>query len=110
MTQPVLMWDKPAKVMTTGEWQAISADSAPPGVYVPDMSEADQAAWKAKAVRGKDSRVEIRKTAAGTQVLIIVRPGPAVRMSMNGPAEFTAREWHELGQVVAEAASALSAQ
>jgi hypothetical protein len=106
----VLTWARPAKVMTDEEWRAISADSAPPGVYVPNMSDADQAAWKAKAIRGKDPRVEIRKTARGTQVLIIVRPGPQVRMSMNGPAEFTPDEWHELGQVVAEAAAVLGAQ
>lgn len=106
----VLVWGRPAKVMTDEEWRSISADSAPPGVYVPNMSDADRAAWKAKAIKGRDPRVEIRKTAGGTQVLIIVRPGPRVRMSMNGPAEFTVQEWYGLGQVVAEAASVLGAQ
>jgi hypothetical protein len=106
MTRSVLMWDKPAKVMTTEEWQAISADSAPPGVYVPNMSDADRAAWKAKAIKGQDPRVEIRKTAGGTQVLIIVRP-ESVRMSMNGSATFTQEEWGELGTAVTEAAGAI---
>jgi hypothetical protein len=102
----VLAWAKPLPVMTTQEWRAISADSAPPGVYVPNMSEADRAAWKAKAVGGRDPRVEIRKTAGGTQVLIVVRAA-GVRMSMNGPAEFTRDEWPELDAAVAEARSVL---
>jgi hypothetical protein len=102
----ILMWDRPSRIMTTQEWQAISADSAPPGVYVPNMSEADRMAWKARAIGGRDSRVEIRKTAGGTQVLIVVRPG-SVRMSMNGPAFFTREEWGELETAVAEATGAL---
>jgi hypothetical protein len=105
----VLRWDKPVRAMTDEEWRAISADSAPPGVYVPNMSQADRLAWKARAIRGKDTRVEIRKSTQATQVLIIVRRGPQVRMSMNGPAEFTVTEWYELGRVVAEAAAVLSA-
>lgn len=105
----VLRWDKPVKAMTDEEWRAISADSAPPGVYVPNMSEDDKRAWKAKAVRGRDLRVEIRKTAGPAQVLIIVRPGPQVWTSMNGTAHFTGAEWYELGQVVAEAAAVMSA-
>lgn len=46
----VLGWDKPAKVLTTEEWKSISADSAPPGVYVPNMSVDDMERWKAKMV------------------------------------------------------------
>jgi hypothetical protein len=95
--------------MTTEQWQAISADSAPPGVYVPNMSEADRDAWKAKLIGGRDPRVEIRKAAGGTQVLIVVRPG-GVRMSMNGPASFTREEWGQLAAAVAEAAARLTGQ
>lgn len=102
----VLVWAKPAKVMTDEEWRSISADSAPPGVYVPNMSDASRRAWKAKAIGGRDPRVEIRKTADGTQVLTIVRP-ESVRMSMNGPATFTRQEWDELRIAVAEAVTAL---
>jgi hypothetical protein len=102
----ILMWDKPSRTMTDEEWRSVTADSAPPGVYVPNMSEADRMAWKAKAIGGRDLRVEIRKTAGGTQVLIVVRPD-SVRMTMNGPAVFTREEWGELETAVAEATGAL---
>src|SRR3954451_18558128 len=74
----VLMWDKPEKVMTTEEWQSISADSAPPGVYVPNMSDDDKQRWKAKLVgkRAGYPHVEIRKTDRGcVQILLIVSLG-----------------------------------
>lgn len=99
----ILRWGKPSQVMTPQEWRAISADAAPPGVYTPNMSAADAASWKAKLFRGANPpRVEIRKTAAGTQVLIVVNGG-GVRMSMNGPACFTREEWSGLHAAVAEA-------
>ena len=95
----VLMWDKPEKIMSTEEWMAISADCAPPGVYVPNMSKGDAERWKAKLVgtRSGHPRVEIRKTAHGVQVLLIVaavldpRPGPNPR---TGRVDWTAMsEW-----------------
>jgi hypothetical protein len=103
----ILRWDKPPKIMTTEQWRAISADSAPPGVYVPNMSAADAGSWKAKLFRGADPpRVEIRKTACGTQVLIAVNRG-GMRVSMNGPAVFTMAEWGQLSAAVAEAVTVL---
>ena len=59
----LIKWDKPKKVISTKEWKEISADSAPPGVYQPNMSEEDRTAWKGKIVGHKIGRpqVEIRK-------------------------------------------------
>ena len=37
----VLDWDKPGRVVSIEEWKGISADSAPPGVYTPNMSDED---------------------------------------------------------------------
>jgi hypothetical protein len=120
----LLMWDKPEKIMTTEEWRAISADSAPPGVYVSNMSHDDRLRWKAKKIGGGDPRVEIRKTVipppAGpivngrrnrrgsyAQMLVIVRPD-GVTMSMNATAEFPHAEFTELIVAVTEARAALS--
>ena len=35
----ILMWDKPNKKLSRKEWEAKSADGAPPGVYSPNMSD-----------------------------------------------------------------------
>lgn len=93
----VLSWEKPEKVMSVEEWKSISADDAPPGVYMPNMSQADAEKWKAKLkYKGTDHpHVEIRKTVRGTQLLIIValdgwkyRPsGHVVGESPNGDNE-----------------------
>jgi hypothetical protein len=91
------------RVMSTEDWKNLSADSAPPGVYTPNMRREDMCKWKAKHVRGKDPRVEIRKTAGRcVQVLIVVRD-ESVKMSMNGTAEFTSAEFDQLDQAVGEA-------
>lgn len=103
----VLTWDPRPRAMSREQWEAISADCAPPGVYTPNMSRADMELWKAKLFRGANPpRVEIRKTVCGTQVLIAVNPG-GVRMSMNGPAVFTVGEWDELHAAVAEVVTVL---
>lgn len=97
----VLNWAKPRPVMSRGEYESISADGAPPGVYTPNMSGADAATWRAKKIGGSDPRVEIR-VLRGSQVLIVVRPH-AVRISMNGPTELDDEGWEELFLAVAEA-------
>ncbi|PZR63210.1 MAG: hypothetical protein DI537_51960 [Stutzerimonas stutzeri] len=75
----ILMWDKPKKVMTVEQWaEHYGFEDGPKGGYSPNMSEADQLAWKAK-ITGKKlgfPQVEIRKTTdRGSQVLIIVSLG-----------------------------------
>lgn len=108
----ILSWGKPPRKMPAEEWRDISADNAPPGVYVPNMSDEDAQKWRAKHVKGKDPRVEIRKVVTGAdpdgrgtyaQILIVVRPVGIVRMSANGPMTFHEVEWAELFQAVAEA-------
>jgi hypothetical protein len=95
----LLSWDKPKKARTTEEHNdTFVADGAPPGTYVPNMSDEDQEKWKAKKVGGKDLRVEIRKTVSGkprgsdkwgpsASVLLVVRLDGTAVFSANGKAE-----------------------
>jgi hypothetical protein len=98
----ILSWDKPAKAMSHEEWEAISADSAPPGVYTPNMSKEDMLKWKAKKI---GQRVEIRKT-AGAQILIRVTLED-VTISMNGTAKLSLREALDMSLAIAEATQVL---
>ena len=130
MTEHVLMWDKPQQVLETEDWKKISADCAPPGVYTPNMSKDDMLLWKAKIVgtRSGDPRVEIRKTVIGAepyggsrperrwtayaQMLMIVWPPDndgrsRVRISLNGTADLSPREYAEMERAVDEAQNAL---
>jgi hypothetical protein len=102
----ILRWDKPKKKMSRQQWESISADSAPPGVYTPNMSDEDAATWRAKKFGGLNSRVEIR-VLKGSQVLIIVRPDGSVRISMNGPAELSETDWADFKSAVQEAQAVL---
>jgi hypothetical protein len=110
VTMGILTWapyygrpDGIERVMSTEEWENLSADGAPPGVYTPNMRREDMFKWKAKHVRGKDPRVEIRKTVGRyVQVLIVVRDS-GVTMSMNGTASFDNEEFNQLDQVIGEA-------
>lgn len=130
----ILSWDKPEKIMSIEAWKSISACGAPPGVYVSNMSTADRQKWKAKLIKGKYTRVEIRKQAGPqTQTLIVVSlPGQAtesynswvrgpdgkyikldrghddnVRMSMNGPSVFSYAQFEDLHTAVSEAKAVL---
>jgi hypothetical protein len=123
-TASVLSWDKPKKAMSREEWEAISADSAPPGVYTPNMSKEDARRWRAKKIGGANPRVEIRKTVSGddpldvrenprwrhgchAQLLIVVMADGRVRMSQNGPAIYSAQDWADLELAIAEARKAM---
>jgi hypothetical protein len=105
---PVLWWAEVARAMPVAQWQAISADGAPPGVYTPNMSDEDARRWKARAFGGDDPRVEIRKRLVGVQLVVVVRPGGSVRLAMNGTARFTQGEFRELADAYAEALAYLS--
>ena len=115
----VLCWDKPKRAMPVEDWKGISADSAPPGVYVPNMSDADRKKWKAKLVGTKTGhpQVEIRKS-AGSEMLIIVslkgvrevshrgdriHKGVNIKMSMNGPAMLSFQDAADLQLAINEA-------
>jgi hypothetical protein len=75
----ILMWEKPKKVLTVDQWaEHYGFESGPTGGYLPNMSEADQLAWKAKITGTKLGfpQVEIRKTTdQGSQVMIVVSLG-----------------------------------
>lgn len=73
----VLMWDKPKKVKSKQEWaEGYGFEDGPTGGYMPNMSDEDNARWKAKITGTKLGfpQVEIRK-AAGSQMTIIVNLG-----------------------------------
>jgi len=97
----VLNWEKPRRVMSRRQYESISADGAPPGVYTPNMSDADAATWRAKKIGGSDPRVEIR-VLKGSQAVIVVRPH-RLRVSMNGPVELDDDGYEQLIQAIAEA-------
>ena len=123
----ILDWNRPKKVMTTEERNKISADGAPPGVYVPNMSEEDNQRWKAKLIGGPNRRVEIRKNIVGewreskyktfggrkdrsrncAQLLCIVDEH-SVRISANGTLDFEGSEFGYFMLAVQEARQALS--
>ncbi len=117
----LLCWDKPEKVRSTKEHNDMFvSDGAPPGTYVPNMSDEDKLKWKAKKIGGKDPRVEIRKTTFGrwcparsrwegrAQALLVVRwpkvGSATVTISSNGKVEF---DLTELKEAIEEASEAL---
>lgn len=122
----------PAKAMSAAAYaESYGFEDGPAGGYAGNMSQADKLCWKAKLFnKGKpDSRVELRKTFGGTQLVIIValngwtyktheKPevavsgsgrwftstlGLNVRMSMNGPLMLTFDQFHEIDAAVKEA-------
>lgn len=128
----ILMWDKPKKVKSKEEWANDGGfEDGPTGGYIPNMSDADQARWKAKLVGTKTGfpQVEIRKTTKGAQMLIIVNLGAGynykyykavpdkswgsstkginLHVALNGPAQMTFQDMDEMYQAVQEAKAAL---
>jgi hypothetical protein len=113
--------------MTRKQRESFSADGAPPGVYIPNMSGTDMRKWKAKLIKGEFARVEIRKSAGSQMVIIVSLSGTPittnkvydhsiraykkvpcfqdvnVKMSMNGPAHMSFKELNELYLAVSEA-------
>lgn len=105
-----------------------SSDCSVPGTYVPNMSSSDMKKWKGKYVKGKDERVEIRKSISGTQLVVIVYKEVRyeeykhtfsdetyqslvhknVHISANGKILLTFEEYLELLQVINEAQAILN--
>lgn len=106
----ILSWDKPKQVLTKEEWQDISADSAPPGVYTPNMSEDDRLKWRAKLIKGHDPRVEIRKGYGfGASQKIVVRFHQGIEMTANNAIWMTWKDYADFCDAVTEARLALAA-
>ncbi len=126
----ILVWDKPQRAMPLEQWYSITADNAPPGVYTPNMSQADAERWKAKltGTHGRQPQVEIRKSVGACQMVVVVgldgydygtytrQPadgrtrstrGKNIHFSLNGPAQLTFDQFYELVTAVTEAQSVL---
>lgn len=60
-----------ARVETVEDWKANQADGAPPGTYVPNMSDEDAARWRGSVVgwRTKGWAVTVRRTIMHSQVV-----------------------------------------
>lgn len=112
----VLNWNKPERAYPIEDWKGFAADSAPPGVYTPNMSDADARKLNAKLVGHKSGhpQVEIRTSKFGSQLLVIVSINKNikykgyedkcnVRISANGPVKFSFENWAELQEAVEEA-------
>jgi len=116
----ILSWDKPAQVMTKDEWSSISADSAPAGVYTPNMSREDSKKWKARKVGFKSGhpQIEIRREA----MVIVVSLGGGykykfytpdktkginVHISQSGAAQITFKEFDQMVEAILEAQDVL---
>lgn len=126
----ILTFAKPKRARPIEEWKdSYPADGAPPGCYTPNMSKADKESWKAKVVGSQSGnhQIEIRKTVQGTNVVIVVNgsmpeivepknrwerrrrePTSNVRISANGPMQFSPKDWAELNRAVNEAHAVLT--
>lgn len=125
----LLDFNKPKKIMTEQERQdKYSSDCSIPGTFVPNMSINDMRKWKGQYIKGKDERVEIRKTINGTQLVIIVYKEVRyetkehygsnetyeylvhknIHISANGKILLTFEEFNELLKVINEAQEVLN--
>lgn len=127
----VLVWEKPKKLRDSKEHaDSYSADGAPPGAYVPNMSAEDRLKWKAKLVGHKTGypQVEIRRD--GCVIIVSTRgykykhydtrdirqwkkaskPAEDVKLihiACSGPMYLTEREYAEMLEAVREAKAKL---
>ena len=113
MEKKVLSWEKPKKKMNTEEWKKISADGAPPGVYTPNMSREDKLKWKAKLIKGKRPRVEVRKTFESknsyAQVLFTFDPweDKPLTISTNGKIAMDTQDIEDFANMMKEVAEVM---
>jgi len=120
----ILSWDKPKRARSKEAHAQISADGAPPGVYVPNMSQEDQLKWKAKLVGVKTGhpQVEIRRTHRGNGLVIIVSLGGGysykyykreetkglnIHIASSGPQQMTFQDFEDMIAAVNEAKEVL---
>lgn len=122
----ILSFAKPKKVMSSEDYASISADSAPPGVYSGNMSQADLLRWKAKLVgsRSGNHQIEIRTTEPAANLVVIVNGAMpnvekrktwlqretepfSIKLSANGPTFYDPNLWGRLMEAVREARQVL---
>ena len=118
----ILSFEVPKKVRSTQTHnETFQSDSGIAGTYVQNMTEDDKLKWKAKHIKGKDERIEIRKTIEGVQLFIVVykNPNPVeysynnrdawhkrhqdIQMSMNGKLDMTYDNFFDMGAALREA-------
>lgn len=100
----ILNFQKPPRARPTAEHnEAHQSDTNIAGTYTPNMSKEWRLTWKAKHIKGRDHRVEIRKGLDnGVQVLMVVRLGRC-SLSANGKMEFDEKSWAKLSMAYHEA-------
>jgi hypothetical protein len=115
----ILTWEKPKQVMSKEAWKSIEADSCVPGTYTPNMSKADQLAWKAK-FRSKLGQVEIRRD--GLVIVVSLdgyryktfdtgvhargrwgKKAPRIHIASNNAQQFSFADWGRMVEAVDEA-------
>lgn len=116
----LINFEPPKKIMSEEERrEKYSSDSGVPGTFVPNMSISDMKNWKGKHIKGKDERIEIRKSIWGTQIVIIVYKNELydenvelyrkqIQISANGKMYLSLEEYNELQQVIDEAKTILN--
>jgi len=124
----LLFFGKTEKIRSTEEHNKMYSSSAEAsGTYEPNMSERDKLRWKAKHIKGKDERIEIRKTMHGISLVIVVsknlknetiNPGTKlefnsiakrhVQISINGKLQMNFTDYEDFQQAIREAIEILS--
>lgn len=113
----ILNFEQPKKSRSTEDHNKLYiSDCEVDGTFVPNMSKEDNSRWKAKHIKGKDERVEIRKCFGGTQAVIVVyknelkgnwREGVEghknIRISANSKIHMDLQEYKEFLQAIEEA-------
>jgi hypothetical protein len=125
----ILSFDKPEKERPTAVHNLLcSSDCGVPGTYVPNMSEADNQRWKAKHIKGKRPRVEIRKQLNGVQLVIKINKNEIernfksptyeeglkngfgnIKISANGALDMTYEQYCDFVVAITEALHILNA-
>ena len=113
----LLFFGKTEKIRSTEEHNKMYSSSAEAsGTYEPNMSERDKLRWKAKHIKGKDERIEIRKTMHGISLVIVVSKNLKnetiakrhVQISINGKLQMNFTDYEDFQQAIREAIEILS--
>ena len=124
MSGKILNFDTPKKLRSTEKHnEMFQSDSGIAGTYVSNMSNEDLGVWKDKHIKGKDERIEIRKTINSVQLLVVVykkstitksknwrdrtKDHNDVRISMNGKLDMTYDEYYDMNEAIREATEIL---
>lgn len=112
-----MSFEKPKQLRSYTEHNEIySSDTEINGTYVPNMSAEDMNKYKAKHIKGKDERIEIKKTFGSTQVVAVVYKNTVdsdwrnnveghqnVRISANSKIHMSFDDWAEFIAAIEEA-------